>query len=97
MQVKSIVECSHHSAILLAFIKLSFVIMIFVLSIFVWPLKTGFTVYLLSVLRIVMLTHFTFYRGCSSLEQLLPLLCNIKRMFKVIYMTLESKVKDKYI
>ena len=37
-----------HSAILLTFIKLPFVIKIFVLSIFEWPLKTGFTVYLIS-------------------------------------------------
>ena len=45
MQVKSIAECSKHSAILMTFIKLPFVIKIFVLSIFEWPFYTGFTVY----------------------------------------------------
>ena len=45
MQVKSIAECSKHSAIRLAFIKLPFVIKIFILSIFEWPFYTGFTVY----------------------------------------------------
>ena len=37
-----------HSAHHLTFIKLPFVINIFILSIFEWPLKTGFTVYLMS-------------------------------------------------
>ena len=37
-----------HSAILLTFIKLPFVIKIFVWSIFEWPLKTGFTVFLIT-------------------------------------------------
>ena len=40
-----------HSAILSSFIKLPFVIKIFILSIFEWPLKTGFTVVLKSVLK----------------------------------------------
>ena len=44
MRVKSIAECSKHSAILSTFIKLPFVFKTFVLSIFEWPLKTGFTV-----------------------------------------------------
>ena len=44
MQVKSIAECSEHSATLSTFIKLPFVIKIFVLSIFEWPFYTGFTV-----------------------------------------------------
>ena len=44
MQVKSIGECSKHSAILLTFIKQPFVIKIFVLSIFEWLFYTGFTV-----------------------------------------------------
>ena len=44
MQVKSIAECSKHSAILLTFIKLPFVIKTFVLSISEWSLKKGFTV-----------------------------------------------------
>ena len=44
MQVKSIAECSEHSAIFLTCIKLPFVITIFVLSIFEWPFYTGFTV-----------------------------------------------------
>ena len=44
MQVKSIAECSKHSAILSTFIKLPFVFKIFLLSIFEWPFKTGFTV-----------------------------------------------------
>ena len=35
-----------HSAILSTFIKLPFVFRTFVLSIFEWPLKTGFTVYI---------------------------------------------------
>ena len=39
MQVKSIAECSRHSAILSTFIKLPFVIKIFVLSIFEWLIK----------------------------------------------------------
>ena len=39
MQVKSIAECSQHSAILSTFIKLPFDIKIFVLSIFEWPLR----------------------------------------------------------
>ena len=39
-----------HSAILSTFIKLPFVINIFVLSIFEWPLKTGFTVYLITLM-----------------------------------------------
>ena len=43
MQVKSIAD----SAILSTFIKLPFVFKTFVLSIFEWPLKTGFTVYIL--------------------------------------------------
>ena len=43
MQVKSIAECSKHSAILLTFIKLPFVIKIFIVSIFEWPFYTGFT------------------------------------------------------
>ena len=37
-----------HSAILSTFIKLSFANKTFVLSIFEWPLKTGFTIYLLN-------------------------------------------------
>ena len=45
MQVKSIAECSEHSAILSTFFKLPFVIKIFVLSIFEWPFYTGFTVH----------------------------------------------------
>ena len=44
MQVKSIAECSKHSAILSTFIKLPFVIKIFVLPIFEWPFYTGFTI-----------------------------------------------------
>ena len=44
MQVKSIAECSKHSAILSTFIKPPFVFKTIVLSIFDWPLKTGFTV-----------------------------------------------------
>ena len=36
-----------HSAILSTFIKLPFAIKSFILSIFEWPLKTGFTVYVL--------------------------------------------------
>ena len=43
-------ECSEHSAMLLTFIKLPYVIKIFVLSVFEWPLKTGFTLYLLIIL-----------------------------------------------
>ena len=43
MQVKSIAECSKHSAILSTSIKLSFSIMTLVMSIFKWPLTTGFT------------------------------------------------------
>ena len=50
MQVKSIAECSEHSAILSTFIKLPFVNKIFVLSIFEWPHKTGFTVFVNCVL-----------------------------------------------
>ena len=47
MQVKSISECSQHSAILSNFIKLPFSIKTLnVLSIFKWSLKTGFTVYI---------------------------------------------------
>ena len=49
MQVKSIAECSKHSAILSTFIKLPFVIKFFVLSIFEWLLKTGFTVLMKNV------------------------------------------------
>ena len=46
MQVKSIAECSKHSAILSTFIKIPFVIKIFALSIyFEWPFKTDFTIY----------------------------------------------------
>ena len=48
MQVKSIAE-GEHSAILSTFIKLPFAIKTFVLSCFEWPLKTGFTVYILRV------------------------------------------------
>ena len=44
MQVKSIAECSKHSAILSTFIKLPVVIKTYVLSIFEWPFYTGFTV-----------------------------------------------------
>ena len=44
MQVKSIAECSEHSAILSIFIRLPFVIKNLVLSIFEWPFYTGFTV-----------------------------------------------------
>ena len=44
MQVKSIAECSWHSAILSTFIKLPFVFKTFVLSILERPLKTGFTI-----------------------------------------------------
>ena len=44
LTVKSIAECSEHSAILLTCIKIPFVIKFFVLSIFEWPLKTGFNV-----------------------------------------------------
>ena len=44
MQVKSIAECSEHSAILTTFIKLLFVIKIFVLSIFERLFYTGYTV-----------------------------------------------------
>ena len=40
-------QCEH-SAILSTFIKLSFANKTFVLSIFEWPLKTGFTIYLLN-------------------------------------------------
>ena len=47
MQVKSIAECSKHSAILSTFIKLSFVIKIVVLSIFECPFYKGFTVIVL--------------------------------------------------
>ena len=45
LQVKSIAECSKHSAILSTFIKLQFVIKIFILSIFEWRFYTGFTVH----------------------------------------------------
>ena len=38
-----------HSAILSTFIKLLFVFKTFVLSIFEWPLKTGFTVDILTI------------------------------------------------
>ena len=48
MQVKSIAECSKHSAILLTFIKLPAVIKIFVLSIIEWPFYTGFTVHMMN-------------------------------------------------
>ena len=52
MQVKVLQNAPReHSAIFLSFIKLPFIIKIFVLSIFEWPLKTGFTVYLLLVSR----------------------------------------------
>ena len=44
MQVKSIAECSKHSAILSTFIKIPVVIKIFVLSIFEWPFYTGLIV-----------------------------------------------------
>ena len=49
MQVQIIAECSKHSAILSTLIKLPFFFKIFVLSIFEWPLKTGFTVFHLTV------------------------------------------------
>ena len=44
-----IAECSllEHSAILSTFIKLPFVLKTFVLSFFKWPLKTGFTVFVM--------------------------------------------------
>ena len=45
MLVKSITECSEHSAILSTFIKLPSVIKIFALSIFEWLLKAGYTVF----------------------------------------------------
>ena len=45
MSVKSIAECSKHSAILSTFIKLPIVIKIFILSIFEWPFYTCFTVF----------------------------------------------------
>ena len=38
-----------HSAILWAFIKLPFTIKIFICSFFKWPLKAGFTVFLLRI------------------------------------------------
>ena len=43
-----------HSAILSTFIKLPIITQIFVLSIFEWPLKTGFTVYVLEDKSIIM-------------------------------------------
>ena len=43
-----------HSAILSTFIKLPIVIKMFALSIFEWPLKTGFTVYVLEGKPIIM-------------------------------------------
>ena len=58
MQVKSIAECSRHSAILLTFIKLLFGIKIFVLSFFEWPIKTGFTVYCINVSARVIIKKF---------------------------------------
>ena len=42
-----------HSEILSTFIKLPFSIKTFVLSIFKWPLKTGFTVIILQVMKLV--------------------------------------------
>ena len=45
MLVKSIAECSEHSAILLTFIVLPFAIKIFVLPIFEWSFYTRFTVF----------------------------------------------------
>ena len=48
MQVKSIAMLQReHSAKLSTFIKLPFLIKTLVLSIFEWPLKTGFTVFLI--------------------------------------------------
>ena len=47
-----------HSAILSTFIKVPFVINILVLSIFEWPLKTGFTVLILSMLACHLLIPF---------------------------------------
>ena len=58
MQVKSIAECSKHSAILLTFINLPFGIKIFVLSIFEWPLNRGFTVYCINVSARVIIKKF---------------------------------------
>ena len=49
MQVKSITECSKHSAILSTFIKLPFVIKIFGLSISEWPFHTSFTVHYIKI------------------------------------------------
>ena len=47
-----------HSAILLTFIKLPFVIKILDLSIFEWPLKTGFTVFSISLVCLTKLSLF---------------------------------------
>ena len=49
MQVKSIAECSNGSILQYFRPSLSYrVIKIFVLSIFEWPLKTGFTIFIIS-------------------------------------------------
>ena len=43
-----------HSAILSTFIKLPFVFKTFLLAIFEWPLKTGFTVLMITLVNLML-------------------------------------------
>ena len=55
MQVKSIAALEH-SALLLTFIKLLHIIKISVFSILEWPLKTGFTVFSIQMVKVYIIS-----------------------------------------
>ena len=83
MQVKSIAECSQHSAILSTFIKIPFVIKIYVLFMFEWPLKTSLTAYVMDHPEFIACSFMEIYIGLKRIIAQIDSLIILSMIFTV--------------